>query len=746
MLRPATPLSILLFAAFVLLLISVISVPVVKGIKLATIDGVDYGVFGYCKDSKCSKVMLGYSTDDPLKQGQGDFTLPSSARHSLSAILIVHPIAALLTLILLVLSLTVHLHAPSHSPRFLLILLILTIPTLLLALLAFLVDLLMFVPHVQWGGWIVLAATIIIAASGIITCAMRRTLVSRKARQRRIAQNPEMNGDNYRNRQNNQPTVPTPFGEPTAPMANGTAGPDKLPEFTTLVSDASQKSDGIISNDERIPLNSRNPQNTSGDVGQGTGVVDVVERYGSPQRVGTGPGPGRGRGGYGGPVDDFGNPLQPGLRRDPSDPRLRQQYSNGALGSSNSGGLPPFPGRGRGYPPNNNGRGYGRGGLTPPPGGYRGPTPPGINGGRGTGMGPVGGMVMMGGAPMGRGGQRGPPPGYNNWPAGRGDPYGSEPSTTTGFPYGPGNARKSPGPPSVPGYRGPSPGLPGGPGPYDDMYDQRPTGPESRSPPPQMPPLPRDQQAIGQAIEMDAPPSPSRWRENDGDVRGMVDLQQGRGIPLRQPSGMSDESVYSQPEYIPARSNWNTGARTATPPVPPINTAQPMERVSSPVELPAAYSGGSPTRSPTAKRSDGYYEDVDPRFADGGSAPREVIPPSLTPGYNRRLEVQNSDIPPNQPLPYDNEDASASVASNFTSVSQRGINPNWRPMGPPGGGQNIAPPRRPTPQQQGQQGDILESNPDFQMPAGRGNGRGARIPGQIPGMGDAGRYPGPGDI
>src|SRR5438876_9186952 len=60
MFRPATPLSVLLFAALVLLLLSVISVPVVKGIKLATYQGVDFGVFGYCTGSKCSKVMLGY--------------------------------------------------------------------------------------------------------------------------------------------------------------------------------------------------------------------------------------------------------------------------------------------------------------------------------------------------------------------------------------------------------------------------------------------------------------------------------------------------------------------------------------------------------------------------------------------------------------------------------------------------------------------------------------------------------------
>lgn len=62
MLRPATPLTIILFVAFVLLLISVISTPIVKGIPLASYAGVTFGVFGYCDGSTCSKVELGYST------------------------------------------------------------------------------------------------------------------------------------------------------------------------------------------------------------------------------------------------------------------------------------------------------------------------------------------------------------------------------------------------------------------------------------------------------------------------------------------------------------------------------------------------------------------------------------------------------------------------------------------------------------------------------------------------------------
>lgn len=62
MLRPATPLTILLFISFVLLLLSVLSTPVIKGIPLASFQGVDFGVFGYCKGNKCSGIRIGYTT------------------------------------------------------------------------------------------------------------------------------------------------------------------------------------------------------------------------------------------------------------------------------------------------------------------------------------------------------------------------------------------------------------------------------------------------------------------------------------------------------------------------------------------------------------------------------------------------------------------------------------------------------------------------------------------------------------
>ena len=62
-LRPATPLSIALFIAFVLLLLATISTPILKSIPLASVNGVTLGVFGYCEPSpgSCTGIQIGYT-------------------------------------------------------------------------------------------------------------------------------------------------------------------------------------------------------------------------------------------------------------------------------------------------------------------------------------------------------------------------------------------------------------------------------------------------------------------------------------------------------------------------------------------------------------------------------------------------------------------------------------------------------------------------------------------------------------
>lgn len=98
--------------------------------------------------------------------------------------------------------------------------------------------------------------------------------------------------------------------------------------------------------------------------------------------------------------------------------------------------------------------------------------------------------------------------------------------------------------------------------------------------------------------------------------------------------------------------------------------------------------------------------------------------------------------------------AAASESSHFTSVSQRGINPNWRPgmpvQGPPGYGQRTEVTSASAVQRR-KEDVILSANPDFSLPAvGRGGGRGrgmrgrgGGVPAPATGLTPAGRYPTP---
>lgn len=188
--------------------------------------------------------------------------------------------------------------------------------------------------------------------------------------------------------------------------------------------------------------------------------------------------------------------------------------------------------------------------------------------------------------------------------------------------------------------------------------------------------------------------------------------------------------------------------------------------------------------------ADNYYEDVDPRFAepieldpmpnvrdsDLATLPSStMLPPTLLPGsQNPALANYNNSLHPvgNHTFFEDPHSGSRSPAesdrSNFTSVSQRGVNPRWPgngptsgmggppmggpPMGGPMGGQmpsydgrgyGSTPSlmnRRPVP---GPREDlVLNSNPDFQLPGMGGRGRGG-MRGRGMGMG-GGRMPVPG--
>ncbi|KAI1851921.1 hypothetical protein JX265_008274 [Neoarthrinium moseri] len=690
MLRPATPLAILLFAAFALLLLSVLSTPIIKAIPLGSFEGVTFGVFGLCRrNGECSPIEIGYDTSDVLSSS---FDLPAAARTTLSAILVIHPVACLFTLIMLVMAIAAHFHGPSHSSRYLLVLFIFGILTFIVCLLSFLIDVLLFVPHMAWGSYIVCAATILVALSGLVSCAMRRTVVSRKARKKRIAENAEMSGENYFNRNAVQDVnvASSTTMQPTVPIVSGGSGPadNKLPSFATYEKQEDRSSD------ERVPLTAVSPSQRSANADMSSAEATYVNRNNSAHSL---------------PRDQYGNPIQPpqdayGVRRGPSTERMN---------SRGRGGLPPGGYRGRGgygrggygsdYGPPVNGRGGygapGRGGYGPPPNRGR--------GGYGPPRGAYGQAGMRGGRP--------PPPGYGNNGYDRRPP----PPDMQGN-YGP--PRNGSPAPAVPYGANPSmPGMATGAaatGGYEAYNPDRVSDlPRAESPPPLSATDVIQPAAVGQAVEMNAatgspahPPQGfgqfpnQQLRDSDADVAGMLALQQARvGSPRRHDTYMSEASKYSQDEssYVPPRQAWNQGPGRNSP------------RMPSPLQLPsrgAEASSSTPSPQPAPAPTGNYYEDVDPRFTESAT----------------RLPLPGVD-PANFEEPHQAGARSPAVSekSTFTSVSQRPVNPRWNPPGGPV-------PRRPVNRNEV---NVLNSNPDFQLPTGRnGNSPPGRGPGPYPGV------------
>ena len=148
--------------------------------------------------------------------------------------------------------------------------------------------------------------------------------------------------------------------------------------------------------------------------------------------------------------------------------------------------------------------------------------------------------------------------------------------------------------------------------------------------------------------------------------------------------------------------------------------------------------------------ADNYYEDVDPRFApeplnterqtqltQHTRSSSNTVPQALMPGISKVDDRQHQPVRPTIETvdPMDNSydsfrdsqqdgliSPAASDNSNMTSISQRGVNPNWRPQdgqrfqGP--GQPNLGVPGRKPVQQQSEM--VLNSNPDFELPGGRG--------------------------
>lgn len=182
--------------------------------------------------------------------------------------------------------------------------------------------------------------------------------------------------------------------------------------------------------------------------------------------------------------------------------------------------------------------------------------------------------------------------------------------------------------------------------------------------------------------------------------------------------------------YVPPRAAWGDGsARAATP---PRTTGTPVTDRRSP---PKIQESSVPAPSRAQVSSDNYYEDVDPRFTE--QAPQQNIPTVLIPGGQKDDPYAPESQPPllQTATSYDSvQDGPLSEASNFTSISERGVNPQWQAEHQ-GYGIGGVPNRGPPPQQQ--RDFLLANNPDFEIPVGRGGrgpGRGGRGAMQMGGM------------
>nr|POE90059.1 ph-response regulator protein pali/rim9 [Quercus suber] len=468
--------------------------------------------------------------------------------------------------------------------------------------------------------------------------------------------------------------------------------------------------------------------------------------------------------------DQYGNPLpqQSGaMYGDLPPPELRHQGSRGSLGSNGSRGG-AVRGRG-GYGPPSRGYGPPRGGYGPPRGGpgprggYRGQGPPPGWNGRGRGGVAPGGMG-------GRGGMQrpGPPPGYGSYGSSRSGP--PPPPPPAHIDYGAPHAQDE----FVAGS------MIGQAIEMDERTGASPAPDPQRSVQPPYGLHGSEGDAVAMHHPRHGPPSapgPQRTLSGDGQ--------------LHSPTSMySEHQTYAPPrsQWHEDQPNLPTPEPAVSPlgeqhDQDPYASGLPSSQVLPHVSPVAARA--SPAAVLGAARGSGgadkYYEDVDPRFAVdpasetgalphpenalpyaltpgglGGYAARERMPPSsphhlhpssVSPPYGPAAALSSDLVA--RPTTTDTSHSSRSLddplppgarsppfgdadsdTSHFTSVSQRGINPNWRGSQAGGGGSMAAGHVSSASAVQRRREDvILTANPDFSLPGmmpGRGGVGGAR--------------------
>jgi hypothetical protein len=173
------------------------------------------------------------------------------------------------------------------------------------------------------------------------------------------------------------------------------------------------------------------------------------------------------------------------------------------------------------------------------------------------------------------------------------------------------------------------------------------------------------------------------------------------------------------------QSRFNPAPRHNTPPLQTIVGSPAMAAARQSPAIQHAPAHLQPSRARVS--GDNYYEDVDPRFDQEHMAKHNALPQqtptSLMPGSQPQLMASPS---------YDSvNEGPASDSSHFTSISERGINPAWRPDHGSGAyGPGGVPHRGPPPPQQQQRDFLLSGNPDFEL----GRSKGATGARGAPGM------------
>ncbi|SCU90184.1 LAMI_0E00958g1_1 [Lachancea mirantina] len=158
-------------------ILPVISIPAVESLYLCMYQDRKFGVFGWCSvdGNTCANDSIRYTTTmKEIEYYYKEDFFPSRAKATLSRLLLVHPIALGFTAVLWAMAVVLNCKKFEQSRQLILGMVLWSIPTVLLSLLSYLVDILLFVPYLAWPGWLLLVSIILIVITTCVMCFLRR--------------------------------------------------------------------------------------------------------------------------------------------------------------------------------------------------------------------------------------------------------------------------------------------------------------------------------------------------------------------------------------------------------------------------------------------------------------------------------------------------------------------------------------------------------------------------------------------